>query len=355
MYGHPLATHAQAAALAPQAEEAGLALQFQSGAVPEWIEMIPAGRIQGRDGRQFVNDQPNHVVAAFRANRASLPIDIEHSSQHKATVGEPAPAQAWIEDLDVRNGAIWARVEWNEAGRKLVANREYRYYSPVFYASKANNQVLALKSAGLTNQPNLYFPALNAQENPANEENAMTPKAILQALSLADTATEADVVTAINTLKADHTMALNQAQHPDEKKFIPAATHELVLNRATAAEAALADRDAKQREKDIEVAVNAAADEKKILPGKKDYYIAQCRKENGLEDFVEFAKTAPKVVADDTNLGKKPGHQALNVGGYKAPAGYEVDPQRADLHAKAVAHQQEHKCSYADAAIAVGA
>jgi hypothetical protein len=66
--------------------------------------------------------------------------------------------------------------------------------------------------------------------------------------------------------------------------------------------------------------------------------------------------TAPKILDGDSGAdGKPPTGKALNTSGFKAPAGYEVDTERAEVHNKAVAYQQQHNCSYADAAIAVGA
>jgi hypothetical protein len=155
-------------------------MPFQSpGSIPDWIELIPAGEFQGRDGRRFINDEPYRVVAAFQANLASLPVDIEHASELKAKLGEPAPAQGWIEDLDVRGGAVWGRIEWTVSGHAVLANRQYRYYSPVFCHRTDSNQVLALKSAGLTNQPNLFVPALNQREDKDNTIAAHKPSFIV--------------------------------------------------------------------------------------------------------------------------------------------------------------------------------
>ncbi|MDD1795110.1 phage protease [Enterovibrio sp. ZSDZ42] len=70
-----------------------------------WAEFIPAGTaITGRDGRSWVNDDPNAIVAAFAANGAGLPIDIEHATEIKGKAGEPAPAVGWIKALQAREG-----------------------------------------------------------------------------------------------------------------------------------------------------------------------------------------------------------------------------------------------------------
>lgn len=355
MYGHPLALNSMIGALAPQVEPVSVAMHFQTnGSAPEWIELIPAGEFAGRDQRRFVNDQPDQVVAAFRAHKAALPVDIEHASELKATIGEAAPAQGWVEDMDVRAGAVWGRIEWNDPGRALIANRQYRYYSPVLWCSKTSRQVAAVKSVALTNQPNLYIPALNRADHSTSTETAMDFSKFAIALGLVNAASESDILTAINSLKTDRETALNRAESPDANKFVPRATHELALNRATDAETKLAEIEKAALEKDIEAEINAALTAGKIAPANKDYYAEQCRAEGGLEKFRGFVKSAPKIVADPANLGKKP-PGATSASSHKAPPGYDVDMNRAELHQKALAYQVEHKCSYADAAVAVSA
>lgn len=300
-----------AAALAPSTESVGVALLLQSaGTVPDWIELIPAGEFMGRDGRKFINDRPDQVVAAFVAHRASLPFDAEHSSEHKAAKGDPAPAQGWIEELDVRDGAVWARVEWTAPGRELIANRQYRYYSPVIYFQPKTNQVLGLKSAGLTNQPNLFFTALNQAAN-THQENDMDFTKIALALGLIAAAGESDILQAINALKEDKATALNRAASPDPAKFIPVETHELALNRATTAETSLAALKQASVEAEIETAINAALSDGKIAPANQDYYTAMCRTENGLDQFKAFIAKAPAIVPSQGDDAKKhPGAQA---------------------------------------------
>lgn len=316
MYGHPLALNSMAAAFAPQTDSVGVALQFQSAdQVPDWIELIPAGPFQGRDGRRFVNDKPEQVVAAFAAHRATLPFDIEHSSEHKARQGDPAPAQGWIEELQVRAGAVWGRVAWNQSGRDLIASKAYRYYSPVIYYDPKTLQVLALRSAGLTNQPNLFIPALNQADSSTQSETVMDLSKIALLLGLAAAASETDIMTAINALKDARDVALHRAETPDINKFVPAATHELAVNRATTAEAELAAIKKGALEKDIETAINAALEAGKIAPANKDYYTAMCRTEGGLDQFKAFAASAPAIVADQGKSadGKPTNGIALNA------------------------------------------
>ena len=97
-----------------------------SAAPPEWIELLPPGEFEGRDGRgPFRLSNPDRVIAATRALQmdAGLPIDYDHATDFGAPEGRPAPAAGWICDLEDRDGALWGKVEWTAHGADAVAMR----------------------------------------------------------------------------------------------------------------------------------------------------------------------------------------------------------------------------------------
>lgn len=277
---------------------AAVALNFQGSDVPEWIQLTPAGPdIDGRDGRHWILPNPGAVVNAFLYNGADLPVDIEHSTEHKAPKGEPAPAVGWIKGMEVRANALWANVEWTVEGQSLIASGGYRYISPVFTYDRGTAEIRKMLSAGLTNQPNFEMAALNNEG--AEQENVMD-KAILEALSLAANATAADAVVAINKMKEAEATALNAANIIDPDKFVPKADHDLALNRISKFEEA----DKGRTDKAINAAVDAAVLAGKIAPASKDYHIASCRAEGGLARFNEMVGASP-VIAGDSKLDGK--------------------------------------------------
>ena len=289
-----------------------LALNFElseSGKAPEELPLIPAGSFSGRDGRTWQNSDPQAVINETRRVGRDVPLDIEHATELKGPKGEPAPAQAWIkvDQLEVRNGTVWGRVEWNDHGRQLVESKSYKYYSPAFYWDKSG-QVRLLKSVALTNTHNLReLPALNHETNsqkPSGESDDMKlSAAIRQALGLQEDADEAAAVSAIGTLKTDRQLALNRAETPDADKFVPKADYELALNRATTAETSLKSF----QDKEIEAEVDAAIKAGKVAPASKDYHLATCRQEGGLERFKSFVESAPQIVSTEADKGgKKP-------------------------------------------------
>ncbi len=136
------------------------------GTVPEWIQLLPAGGVvKGRDGRTWINDRPENILAAFQAEDKDLPIDWEHASELKAPRGDQAPAAGWLKEMELRNGEIWGLVEWTAKAIEQIKNREYRYISPVFVYEKESLRIIRITSAGLTNQPNLHLAALNKENN----------------------------------------------------------------------------------------------------------------------------------------------------------------------------------------------
>lgn len=280
----------------------GLALNFESGTAPEWVQLTPPGpAIVGRDGRGWKMSDAAAVAARFDPAKEPQ-IDIEHASELKAPNGDPAPAVGWMKEIAVRDGALWARVEWTAAGREMVAGKAYRYLSPVFTYSPDSLEVDAILSAGLTNSPNLEMAALNSALPPQMERDPMDPE-VLAALGLPATATAAQALTAINALTAARDTALNAARMPDPAQFVPRADHELALNRIRTFEA----DQAAAREAAIVAAVDAAVAGGRIAPVSRDYHLAACRQEGGLDRFAAMVAAAP-VIAPPSGLdGQQPG------------------------------------------------
>ncbi|NDV27724.1 phage protease [Desulfovibrio sp. JC010] len=288
-----------------------VAICFELGdskAAPEWVELIPAGdRVEGRDGRNWKNN-PEAVLAAFAADLKTPPIDYEHSTEIKGPKGEPAPAVAWIVELEIRDGATWGRVDWNDEGREAVESRKYRYLSPVFSYTK-DGVISQLHSAGLTNMPNLHLTALN-QENETTEED-VDLKALCKKLGLPEDSSEETVMNRIAELQEnDSGKASNSEQPVDLLKYVPRSDYDAAVNRANSFEQKLKDRDEAETDKAINKAVDDAIAAGKIAPANKAFYVASCKAEDGLKNFEEFVKNAPEIVSsanEDKKLETKPG------------------------------------------------
>lgn len=286
----------------------------EDGSLPEWVELVPANKAEGRDGRWWYNDNPQAIINATLAEGVDLPIDIEHATEKQAPRGKPAPAQGWIkaasENFEVRDGRIFGKVDWNDSGIALIKGKQYRYYSPVFIFDRKSKRIIAITSLGLTNNPNLSLTALNQKEDSTME----LAQAIATALGLGKDATVDDAVEAIKKLKSDKDKAENQAQTPPLADFVPRADYDKAVNRATTAETNLAEKETAEQNNAIDTAVNAALKAGKITPATKDYYRAMCQKDGGLDEFNKFVDAAPVVVGKSDLDGKQPENssKALN-------------------------------------------
>lgn len=295
------------------------ALNFELPAnAPQRVELIPAGpNVVGRDGRQWVfdTDAQDQILSAFAQRGLPLPIDINHSSETAAPNGGESPAAAWIERLEVVDGALWGVVDWTPRGREAVTNREYRYLSPVFEYQGETKRITRLISAGLVNNPNLKLQALNREESSMSRSTALVA-AIAGALMLATDVTDDQVATAINNLKADRdTLKATNAQAPALDRFVPRADYDAVSLRASNAEQKLKDRDTAAHTAAVDGEISAALKAGKITPATESYHRASCADQAGLERFRAFVSAAPVIGADTDLGGKKPAgtETALNA------------------------------------------
>ncbi len=347
-------------------------LASEASTPPEWIELFPAGpEIHARDGRRW-RANPEAVIAAFRENRAPLPIDYEHAQDIRAEKGEEAPASGWIVDLENRGGAVWGRVEWTERAAAMIAAREYRFISPAFGHTKGG-LVTRLFGAGLVNRPALEMTALS-RETP--QENHM--KSIAKALGLDEASEEKSVLAAIQA-RANERTALCQALKLDPATADQAAVLAAIAKAQTDLETALASLASspdkaeyaairqslddtskalaalqkKDADREIDAALDDAQKAGKITPASRDTYRAMCAVEGGLDRFRALAATLP-VICEPTALdGREPvtadgdagnsvalAAQARKYQADQLAAGREIDIATAVLEVEA---RQERK------------
>ncbi len=148
------------------AESVSLALAAETGDVPSWIMLLPAGEIRTADGRgPYRLDDATALQASLAAAGGRLPVDENHSTDLAAPKGGPSPARGWIVALEARADGVWGQVEWTEPGKALLAERAYRHISPVITHLK-DGTVTGLLRASLTNRPNLRgLAALHQEED----------------------------------------------------------------------------------------------------------------------------------------------------------------------------------------------
>jgi phage I-like protein len=276
---------------------------------PVWVHLIPAGTFSGRDGRGPYTLDAKAVLDAFAANGADLPIDYDHQSLTADEKAGPVPAAGWIKELQAREDGIWARVEWTPRAAELLANKEYRYLSPVFRYQVKDGRVVALTGAGLTHNPNLYLQAVASRKEIHAVEELL--ERLIYMLNLPVTATPDEVAAELQKLidrlktaeaaaaQAAEQLAAAQAREPDPAKYVPIALHKQVADQLAALQAEIARRDA-------EAAVEAAMSARKVSPGMKEWALSYASRD--LEGFKAFVAAAPEIVPEGAHRRAESAH-----------------------------------------------
>jgi phage I-like protein len=188
---------------------------------PRWFQTFPpygrypVGRtIKGAaPDAVFVFDEAaaRAIVEDFRqqAARPDWPgvlVDREHFS---ADVDKASDAMAWARDIrQDSDGSIWTRWDFTPEGERLWRDRVLVSRSPLFLcspdASRREYRPVELRSIGMTNAPHFKGLSTLAAARAAevnNNEGEIQMEEILKALGLAEGASPADAVAAIEALK----------------------------------------------------------------------------------------------------------------------------------------------------------
>lgn len=252
--------------------------------------LIPAGDFSGRDGRGPYRLDADAVLAAYAKAGLDLPIDYDHQTLSADAKAGPVPAAGWIQELDVRDGALWGRVSWTPRASELITSREYRYISPVFRVSKTGS-ILSLEGAGLTHYPNLDLNPISNAKGDNNMDDLL--EQLRYMLNLPLSATSDDVVAELRKLmdKLQQAETAAQSRQPDPTQWVPMSQHKVVADELARLQADIAAQRA-------EAAVTEAMRSGKLAPALKDWAMAYATRDpNG---FAEWTDKAPVIVSSDT-------------------------------------------------------
>lgn len=283
--------------------------------LPEWIQLLPAGEIETRDGRgPWKNTAPEMVLSEFASWGMPIAIDYDHQSESAEDKSGPVPAAGWIHELAIRDGAIYGRVTWTQQAAGLIAAAEYRYISPVFNFDKKTGIVVRIVGAGLTNRPNLFLEAIAASRGggPMNKlleelcymlnlpitttaeemqghldrlkgmlaqgEAAITAmKPLGEALGLPETTTVAEIAAAAQA---------RFSESPDLGTFVPRAEFDRVA-------ASLTQLQSERRSERTGRAVSTAIEAGKLSPAMKEWATAYCNRDP--EGFASYVEKMPAI------------------------------------------------------------
>lgn len=253
---------------------------------PKRIMLFSAGgTVKTRDGRTYRIDLAK-LAARFAADGVKIPIDVNHATEILAPKGERADPVGWVTGVDVESTALFGTVEWAEPSTAPALLKSYPYVSPAFPAKDGVAEWL--KSVALVSSPALgNQPALAGASDLDTSQELPTMKTVFNALGLAETATEAECLAAVTTLKAkaDPATIVSKAVFDETVVKLSAATAELDAIKA-------ATRKAK-----IDAVIEGALTAKKILPAQRDHYTALCATDAGLASVEALLAASPVLLA----------------------------------------------------------
>jgi hypothetical protein len=212
--------------------------------------VVPYGDFPHREGLQKFDRAAademvaNHngllkkLVSWARGDKATYPVYVGHPDL-PGSKDTDKRAYGWIENMRAEGDGLHLEVKWSDAGRDLIENAHFKFYSPLWWTKKVKGGIrpVSLKSMGLTNDPNIPVPALaneaeevisdqlavisgeESNENQTENEQPMKPE-ILAALGLEEGATPDDVLAKITSLKdaaSEKEAAENKAKDADDK------------------------------------------------------------------------------------------------------------------------------------------
>lgn len=115
------------------------------------------GRPRSMEGVEVDDWQMNaeiaaHLIAALESSGKPILYDYEHNSLYTGDTR----AAGWIVKLVYAAGrGLFGRVEWTPTGAREIADKDYRYSSPLFGFDPITGAVTCLLSVALTNNPAL--------------------------------------------------------------------------------------------------------------------------------------------------------------------------------------------------------
>ncbi|MEY4428708.1 MAG: hypothetical protein RLZZ182_1397 [Pseudomonadota bacterium] len=194
----------------------------RAGQLPadNWFHLVPLGEYPHVDKakrRRVQVIDSDAVKAMANAFRDKLLVDQDHFSYDDTKSSE---AFGWVEKVEARGDGLWGQIEWTDVGKPAIANKRYRFLSPVWRSddlqSLGDDRVrpIRLDTIGLTNSPNLkgMVPLTNrddASASAAGQQNKTESKMknIASKLGLTAEASEDAIIAEVTKLQNRATSA----------------------------------------------------------------------------------------------------------------------------------------------------
>lgn len=195
--------------------------QTQINGIPDVIPILPLGYVKSQKGNFTVDKESFQQMKEHMEERG---IDIVVDYEHQTLENVQAPAGGWIKEIYLEDKTISAKVEWTDAAKKYLANKEYRYLSPVVLVRKVDDKAIVLHSVALTNTPAIdgMFPIINSIDLDQYEDQVqegrikMDLKELAKLLGLPEDTTEEKIMAAIKATLGEVEQLKEEAKKGDQ-------------------------------------------------------------------------------------------------------------------------------------------
>jgi phage I-like protein len=304
------------------------------------VQLVPAGAFAARDGRPgkgkswtLTDTRGREIAWALTqlSAQTDFVFDVDHQTLRAAQNGQPAPAAGWARDFEWRPGqGLYAlNVRWTEQARAWIQAGAYRYISPVITFSP-EGEVTGVLMAAITNYPALLGMDALGQElaaqlagqfdpDPSTEQHMSDAlKKLLARLGLTETATEAEMLSAVEALAKPAAPALPAAlcgvlgvQPGADEVAVMAALNAALLSSGQSSAQAMAALQgqftalqAQINGQTVEALVEKALEDGQIVPAAKQAFIDIGKKD--LAALQGVLAVQPKLPSGAQTGGKDP-------------------------------------------------
>lgn len=272
-----------------------LAEQDGKRTAPEWVPLLPAGDVVlARDGRSFRNDHAA-VIAAFAANKMSIPLDWDHALDSWNMQPGDGRAAAWLDAFEQREGGLWGHVEvWTSRGRESIESLEYRYLSPAVHYDD-NRKIVMIPRASLVNNPALMMPALCRQEHMMNPELL---KRLLAGLGIdPQNASDDDVKAAIDLYSRGKV-----GTSPGLDTHIPRDQYDRLTAELASTKNTLLALEADATKARVETMLKDALNAGRMIPSEREFFAEMAAKPDGLDAVQKFLASRAVIAGPTPRL-----------------------------------------------------
>lgn len=245
------------------------------------------------DGRPVLTFDANALIAdanSYIAKTGGIAFDYEHQIDIPVSNGA-IPAAAWATSFHNIDGSIYVTFEATPKLSELIANKEYRAFSPTMYVEQ--NKVVRIIGGGFTNRPAFLQNFFASEELKSTEENKMLfaklkEKLATFSVSVAEDATEEQIVELYAqtlTAKADEVQIykLKAEEAETQSKALTEQVSALTAEVATFKE--------KAETAELEAMFDAALADGKVIPTQKESLMLFARSDKAA--FVKFLESTP--------------------------------------------------------------